>query len=83
VKPKLYLDEGIYSRLARTLRDRGVDALSFAEAGHQGAMDVDQLDAAVREQRAIVTYDRKHFLELASQYFTKDAQHWGIIITPI
>ncbi len=68
--------------MARTLRGRGVDARSFVEAGRYGAMDIEQLDEAIAEERAIVTYDRDHFSALATRCFSEGIQHWGIIIAP-
>ena len=82
MKPKLYLDEGIHSAMARTLRGRGIDARSFAEAGRYGAMDIEQLDEAIAEARAVVTYDRDHFMDLATRCFSEGIQHWGIVISP-
>ena len=82
MKPKLYLEEGIHGRLAQALRERGLDAQGFGEAGRMGYSDADQLAHAVSERRAIVTYDLRHFQELAIIYLVEEKDHWGIVISP-
>ena len=49
------LDEMLSPALARALDDLGHDARTVREAGLAGTPDPDVLDAAVREQRVLVT----------------------------
>ena len=79
---KLLLDENLQASLAEALRRRGYDALSVQEAGLNGVSDVELLEWAVRERRAVISYDLKDFEALAVQYFRRGKPHFGIIVAP-
>jgi len=81
-KAKVYTDEDVYAQLAPALCKQGVDAESVLEAKRLGLEDHEQLDYAVHTQRAILTFNRQHYEELAVEYFLKDKKHYGIIISP-
>ena len=81
-KIKIYTDEDVYVQLAPALRKHGIDAESVLEANRSGLEDYEQLDYAVNNQRAILTFNRQHYEELAVEYFLKDKTHYGIIISP-
>jgi predicted nuclease of predicted toxin-antitoxin system len=59
--PKLYLNVHLSPRLAQQLRQLGFDVISTLEAGMLEADDDEQLSFAVLEQKAIVTFNHKHF----------------------
>ena len=62
--PKLYLNEHLSPRLAAQLRRYGFDAISSQESKMLSQEDDKQLDLAVREQRAIVTFNFSDFFAL-------------------
>jgi len=78
---KLYLDEDVDPLLARVLRDRNVDCLSTQEAGNRGCTDQDQLSFANAQGRAILTFNVKDFVKLASEYAASGRHHTGIIVS--
>ena len=78
---KLYHDEDIPLSLAHALRNRGVDVVTTQEAGNIGESDEKQLIFAIQENRAILTHNKKHFIALHNDYFTKNRAHRGIIVT--
>ena len=61
---RLYLDRDVTKKLAEDLRSRGFAALSTQEAGMDRAREREQLECAVGEQRAIVTYNISDFAAL-------------------
>ena len=81
-KAKIYIDEDVYAQLAPALRKYDIDAESVLEANRTGLEDHEQLDYAVNNQRAILTFNRQHYEELVVEYFLKDKNHYGIIISP-
>ncbi len=82
MKVKLYVDEDVHDKFAEALRKCGVDAESVKEADRRGLKDAEQLAYAVSQQRAILTFNRVHFEELAVEYFESGLEHYGIIISP-
>ena len=58
---KLYFDEDVTDGLTRVLRARGFDALSVYDANLKGKTDLEQLEFAVSQHRAIFTFNVKHF----------------------
>ncbi len=79
--PKLYLNEHLSPRLAEQLRKYGFDVTSTLESGMVEAGDDEQLAAAALQQRAIVTFNHKHFALLHDQYMAEGKEHWGIILS--
>lgn len=80
-KIKLYVDEDITDLLSRTLRSRGFDVISAHEVGMRGRTDKEQLNYAIKGQRAILSCNIKHFCSLAKDYFEGEIEHFGIIVT--
>ncbi|MDI6793435.1 MAG: DUF5615 family PIN-like protein [bacterium] len=78
---RLYLDEDVHKQLANALRLRGFDVLSVHEVWHAGLNDTQQLDYAVTEKRAIVTFNVADYVKLNKQYLTSDREHYGIIVS--
>lgn len=77
---KLYLDEMISPAVARGLRNRGHDVVATAERGAPGASDAAQLAFAIRERRALVTYNIGDFITLSKAAAYSGCDHWGIIL---
>jgi len=80
-KVKLYLDENVDPALAVVLRSRGYDVISAHEVEMRGKTDEEQLDYAIFEKRALVTFNAKHFALLAKKYFESNREHFGIIVS--
>ena len=73
---RLYLDENVDPDLGEILRALGNDVTSVHELGHDGHPDKSVLEFASRNERAVVTHNRRHFLTLHRQ----SPDHAGIII---
>jgi predicted nuclease of predicted toxin-antitoxin system len=58
---------------------RDYDAVHVNEKGRSGLTDRDQLAFAAAEHRVIVTHNRRDFLALAAEWWTRGAPHAGII----
>lgn len=77
---RLYFDEDADARLAEALRQRGYDVETTVEAGLLEASDEEQLLYAIRQQRALVTHNIKHFPGEHARWVEAGWEHWGIII---
>lgn len=76
---KLYLDEMISPAVAVALRERGHDVVSAIERDALGASDAHHLALAIRERRALVTYDVRDFSLLGKAAAASNRDHWGIV----
>lgn len=47
-----------------------------------GEPDAAQLEFAAAHQRALFSYNRIEFEELAVQWFREGREHWGIVLSP-
>ena len=80
---RLYVDEDAEEdAVVRGLRARGVDLLTTVEAGHCGATDPEQLAFAVKQGRAIYTFNVGDFAKLHHEYLLQGTNHFGIIVVP-
>ena len=77
---KLYLDENISPRAAKKLREKGFDVISAHQILMQSKSDIEQLEFAINEKRAVVTYDIVDFVELAKDCIARSKAHYGIIL---
>jgi hypothetical protein len=80
-KAKLYVDEDITDALARALRAAGYDAISAHETDLRSRSDETQLRYAIRQGRAFLTCNVKHFPEIASRYYDEGRSHFGIVVS--
>ena len=71
----LYTDADVSRDLAQQLRQRGFDAISAIDSGKPGLSDQEQLEYAISEQRAIVTFNIKDFAPLFEEYWFKGKEH--------
>lgn len=77
------LDEQLSPQIAARLRSRGHDVAAVAErADLLGSSDRVILDAAAREQRALVTNNVKDFRPLAAERLARGQDHGGLILLP-
>jgi len=77
---ELYLDEDVSVLVADLLRARGFHATTTQAAGRLGRSDAAQLAYATSQRQTFLTHNRADFEALASQYFTANQMHYGIII---
>ncbi|MDP2166749.1 MAG: DUF5615 family PIN-like protein [Thermodesulfovibrionales bacterium] len=78
---RLYLDEDVHKKLAVSLRLKGYDVLSAHEVKNSGSSDVQQLEYAVSEGRAIFTFNNADFSRLHKEYLEKGKSHFGILLS--
>ncbi len=78
---RLYADENFPLPVVEELRGFGHDVLTIQETGKsgQGVSDEDVLDSAAAEQRALLTLNRRHFMQL----HRKRPDHAGIIVCTV
>ena len=78
----LYLDEDIPQILAQVLRSRGYDVISAREIGMEGRSDREQLAWAAEHRRTLLSFNVRHYAELADVYYREGKSHAGIIVSP-
>lgn len=78
---RVLLDEMFPGELARQLRERGHDVATIFEIGLAGKPDIEVMEAASRERRALVTEDAPHYVALARIYAAEGRPHHGLILT--
>lgn len=72
----LYADENFDRAVVERLRTLGHDVLTVQEAGQQGGADAVVLAYATSMDRAVLTFNRRHFVRLHS----RTAAHEGIVV---
>jgi hypothetical protein len=74
----LYANENFPLPVVVELRNLGYDVLTMTEAGqaNQAISDAEVLRFATERERAILTLNRRHFIQLHQE----DTQHDGIIV---
>jgi uncharacterized protein with PIN domain len=78
---RLYLDEDVHKKVATALRLKGYDVVSAHEVQKQSLSDYQQLEYAVSEGRAIVTFNAGDFDRLHKEYINNGKNHFGIILS--
>lgn len=75
---KLYSNENFPLPVVIELRKLGYDVLTIQETGkaEQSMADEDVLAFAIKEKRALITLNRKHFIRLHNEH----PNHTGIIV---
>jgi len=76
--PRLYANENFPLGVVQALRELGHDVRTTFESGlaGQGTPDEQVLATAIRDERIVITHNRRHFVRL----HTRNPQHAGIII---
>ncbi len=82
-KIRLLIDEDVSKgpQLAAALRRRGFDAIAVQEVSRIGLSDEEQLDYAVAEGRAFLTFNIKDFVRYAREWYEAGKEHSGIIVS--
>jgi len=78
---RLYLDEDVHKQAAEALRLRGYDVVSVHEVKTWHLSDAEQLEYAVKNERAIFSFNRGDFSKIHNQYLTSNRHHFGIIVS--
>ena len=78
---RLYLDEDVHKRVAAALRLRHFDVLSAHETDRLGVDDDVQLQFAVEHDRALLTFNTPHYLNLHQVWLQAHKEHAGIIVS--
>ncbi len=68
--------------MATIARGLGLDVESIHDHDRQGWPDDAQLDAAGREGKGFVTYNRDDYILLTRQFFHEQRTHAGVLIIP-
>jgi len=78
---RLYTNENVPLPVAEALRGLGHDVLTVAESGNAGQAwpDADVLDYAIRNDRILVTLNRRHFIRLHAER----PEHTGIVVCTV
>jgi hypothetical protein len=81
MKLKLFLDEDIHTGLSHALQQRGFDVVHTQDLKRKEKSDSDQLAFAVQEERCLITFNVRDFVNLHNQYAGQSQEHWGIIVS--
>jgi hypothetical protein len=81
MKLKLFLDEDIHTGLSHAQRQRGFDVIHAQDLKRKRKSDSEQLAFAIQEERCIVTFNVRDFVNLHNQYAGQNQEHWGIIVS--
>ena len=80
MRVRFYLDEDVPAQLAKALRQRRIDILTTQEARMAESTDQQQAAFAVERQRAILTHNKRDFINIHRTYIESGKEHWGIIV---
>ncbi len=81
MKLKLFLDEDIHTGLSHALRQRGYDVVHAQDLKRKGKSDNEQLAFSAQEERCLVTFNVRDFVNLHNLYAGENREHWGIIVS--
>jgi predicted nuclease of predicted toxin-antitoxin system len=79
---RLYLDADIPRGLAPALRQRGFDVESAYEAHNLALLDFEQLEYAVSQERALMTFNIRDYAILHRSWLKGNREHFGIAVSP-
>lgn len=77
---RLYADENFDRNVVVHLRNMGHDVVTVQEAGRQSQPDPLVLSYAIAHGRAVLTFNRRHFVRLHQQQIRSSTPHAGIIV---
>jgi len=78
---KLLLDEHIWYGLAEALRQRGYDVVHLNDTVQRGLDDEPFLAYAAAQERAVLTYNARHFVPLVRLWYEAGREHAGVIVS--
>jgi len=77
---KVYLDEDVHHLIAQALNLRGWQASTTIDAGRQGTTDEEQLEYAIEQEFALLTYNVADFPRHHHQWMAAGKHHFGVIV---
>jgi uncharacterized protein YbjT (DUF2867 family) len=78
---KLLLDEQISGKVAARLRERGHDVAAATEdPSLRGLRDPDLFEAAQKQGRALLTYNRVDFEPITREFARESREHHGLVL---
>ena len=78
---KLLLDEHIWEGLTEALTKRGYDVIHVVNTDQRGVDDEPLLGFAAGQERAVLTYNVKHFAPLVRLWYEAGRDHAGVIFS--
>ena len=78
---RLYTDEDVHKKVSVALRTRGYDVVSVHDSKNWGLTDLQQLEYATSQERAIFTFNTGDFIRLHKVYLNNKKSHFGIILS--
>jgi hypothetical protein len=81
VPVKLLLDAHVWEGLAPALSARGYDVFAVVNSPYRSLDDEPLLALAASQNRAVLTFNVKHFVPLARQWYHEGREHAGIILS--
>jgi predicted nuclease of predicted toxin-antitoxin system len=78
---RLYLDEDVRPLLAHTLLMRGYDAVSALDLGRFALPDAQHFRYAAQEGRALLTFNIRDFVPLASKAMADGSTFPGLVVS--
>ena len=78
---KLLLDEHIWVGLAEALTQRGYNVVHLNQTQQRGIDDEPLLAFAAAQERAVLTYNVRHFVPLVRLYYETEQAHAGVILS--
>lgn len=79
--PRLYLDEHLSPRIAKQLIGYGFDVTTVREANMLSRSDKDQIELAIAQERALVTFNFRDFVDLHEEVLSQNRTHFGLIFS--
>ncbi len=81
MKIKLFIDEDVHNELDAALRKIGFDAITAYEALRKRCTDLEQLEYAISQERAVMTFNVEEWVKVNSKYIELGRTHYGIIVS--
>jgi predicted nuclease of predicted toxin-antitoxin system len=78
---KLLLDEHIWYGLTEALTQRGYDVVHVNDTAQRGIDDEPLLAFATAQDRAVLTYNARHFVPLVRLWYEAGREHAGVILS--
>ncbi len=78
---RLYTDEDVHKKVSVALCTRGYDVVSVHDRKNWGHSDLQQLEYATSQERAIFTFNTGDFIRLHKDYLNNKKSHFGIILS--
>ena len=78
---KLLLDEHVWEGLSAVLANAGYDVLHLNHTGKRGSEDDTVLIFASEQGRAVLTYNTRHFVPLAREWYDNGREHTGVVLS--